>query len=230
MDAQMRQKAREDVEARVDAAVKYIREAEKACGGHEPDLAQARKVLQAQTPPYAQGAAQAQQLIRKVLGTCPTEAEKAVRKADRDVRDIVILRCRACCEDPKDRDGFLVKATEAYNGELDKEVRMQLLLAYHKDPTNQKCGFVSNNQVAADRRGGPRPRRRRHSPGDRREAGDAGRELEDQDQAAAAAAGAASPRVGAEHMTSDGSFFLLEAAERIVDSNYGDCWMVGGCG
>jgi hypothetical protein len=31
----------------------------------------------------------------------------------------------------------------------------------HKDPTKMKCGFVSNNQVAADRRGGPRPRRRR---------------------------------------------------------------------
>ena len=45
-----------------------------------------------------------------------------------------------------------------------------MLLAYHKDPTNQACGFVSNNQVAADRRGGPRPRRRRHSPSDKKEA------------------------------------------------------------
>ena len=44
----------------------------------------------------------------------------------------------------------------------------------HKDPTEMKCGFVSNNQVAADRRGGPRPRQRRHSPAHKKKAnGDA---------------------------------------------------------
>ena len=218
--AQMRQKAREDAEARVAIAVKSIDEAEKACGGHEPDLVAARNVLPAQTQPLAQGAAQAQQLIHKVLGTCPTEAEKAVKKADRDVRDVVVLRCVACCEDLKDRDGFLVKATEAYNGELDKEVRAQLLLAYHKDPTNQRCGFISNNQVAADRRGGPRPRRRRHSPGKRGEDGLADHELEDQDQATAAAEGAASTRARAEPMKIVPSLSLQEAADSTVEYSY----------
>ena len=218
--AQMQQKAREDAEAKVAIAVKSIDEAEKACGGHEPDLVAAKNLLQAQTQPLAAGAAQAQRLIHKVLGTCPTEAEKAVKKADRDVRDVVVLRCRAECEDPKDRDGFLVKATEAYNGELDKEVRAQLLLAYHKDPTNQRCGFISNNQVAADRRGGPRPRRRRHSPGKRGEDGLADHELEDQDQATAAAEGAASTRARAEPMKIVPSLSLQEAADSTVEYSY----------
>ena len=97
---------------------------------------------------------------------CPLDAEKAVKKADRDVRDVVVLRCRARCTNLKDREGFLEKATEAYDGQLDKEIRAQLLLAYHKDPKNKERGFVSNNQVAAERRGGPRPRRRRKSKKD----------------------------------------------------------------
>ena len=51
--------------------------------------------------------------------------------------------------------------TAAYGGgELDKEVRSKLLLSYHKDRKNQCYGFVSNDQMAADRRAGPRPPRR----------------------------------------------------------------------
>ena len=124
------------------------------------------KRLQETTEPLGRGAANAQQLIHEVPMRCPPAAEKAVKKADRDVRDVVVLRCRARCTNLKDREGFLDKATEAYDGQLDKEIRAQLLLAYHKDPKNKKRGFVSNNQVAAERRGGPRPRRRRKSKGD----------------------------------------------------------------
>jgi len=52
--------------------------------------------------------------------------------------------------------------SEAYGGgELDKEVRAQLLLSYHKD---------RKNQIPADRRGGPRPRRRRQKAGEKKEA------------------------------------------------------------
>ena len=42
------------------------------------------------------------------------------------------------------------RSCEAYNGDLDKEVRAQLILAYHKDPTNQKCGIISNNQAGVE--------------------------------------------------------------------------------
>lgn len=170
-----RREARADAEAKVKAAMESIMYAQQilqACGGDGiADLQRAMELLQADTDPLAQGAAQAQQLVHQVLLSCPAGAQKAVKKADRDVRDIVMLRCRAVCCDPKDRDDFLGRAAEAYGGgELDKEVRAQLLLSYHKDRKNQKCGFVSNNQIAADRRGGPRPRRRRQKAGEKKEA------------------------------------------------------------
>ena len=64
--------------------------------------------------------------------------------------DIVMLRCRAECKDAKNRDEFLGRAAEGYGGgKLDKEVRAQVLQSYHKDRKNQKCRFVSNNQIAA---------------------------------------------------------------------------------
>ena len=159
---EMKAKAIKDAESKILGTVQSILDAEEACGEPNPDLQNAIQRLQDRTDPLARGAADAQRLVHQVLSDCPSAAEKAIKKADRNVRDIIVLRCRACCVDPKDRDGFLVKATEAFQGDLDKAVRAQLLLAYHKDPTNQKFGFVSNNQVAADRRGGPRPRRRRH--------------------------------------------------------------------
>ncbi len=161
-----RREARADAEAKVKPAMESIMYAQdilQCCGGDGiADLQIVMKLLQADTDPLAQGAAQAQQLVHRVLLNCPAGAQKAVKKVDRDVRDIVMLRCRAVCCDPKDRDDFLGRAAEAYGGgTLDKEVRAQLLLSYHKNRKNQKCGFISNNQIAADRRGGPRPRRRR---------------------------------------------------------------------
>jgi len=170
-----RREARADAADKVKAAmasIMYAQQILQACGGDGiADLQRAMELLQADTDPLAQGAAQAQQLVHQVLLNCPAGAQKAVKKADRDVRDIVMLRCRAVCANPKDRDDFLHRAAEAYGvGELDKEVHAQLLLSYHKDRKNQKCGFVSNNQIAADRRGGPRPRRRRQKAGEKKEA------------------------------------------------------------
>ena len=67
---------------------------------------------------------QAQQLLHQVLLTSPAGAQKAMKEADRDARDIVMLRCRAVCCDPNDRDEYLGRAAAAYGGgELDKEVR-----------------------------------------------------------------------------------------------------------
>ena len=160
-----RREARADAEAQVKPAMESIMYAQKilqCCGGDGIADLQIIELLHADTDPLAQGAAQAQQLVHRALLNCPAGAKKAVKKADRDVRDIVMLRCRAVCKDPKDRDEFLGQAAQAYGGgELDKEVREQLLLSYHKNRKNQQCGFVSNNGIAAFRRGGPRPRRRR---------------------------------------------------------------------
>lgn len=169
---ELRKKAAEQVPAMRQKAMKSMDAAQRLCGGqagrHAWVFRNAKEAIQADTDPPARGAAEAQRLVHKVLKNCPDRAEKAVKKADRDIRDVVVLQCRAICEDPKDRDLFLQKATEAYKGaggELEKEVRAQLLLAYHKDPTNQRNGFTSNNQIAADRKGGPRPRRRPPSRG-----------------------------------------------------------------
>ena len=85
---------------------------------------------------------------------------------------VVVLRVRAVCQDPKNRDEFLEKCASAYGlpeGEnLPKGIRSQVLLAYHKDPVTIKNGFTSKNAEAAEKRGGPRQRRKR--PGERAEA------------------------------------------------------------
>ena len=135
-------------------ALESIDAADRACGGNVPEFGLARQRLQVQTTPLARGAADTHRLVHTVLLTrlqacrwCDMlsfEADKIVKKADRAVRDVVVLRLLACCDDPRDRDGFMEKATEAYDNDLDKEVRAQLFLAYHKDCKVQgplKSGF-----------------------------------------------------------------------------------------
>ena len=134
----LRREAMQDAEDKITDAIEAIRSAEEACGRPMPGLQAAQRWLQELTDPPARGAAEAQRLLHRALSECPEGAERAIKKADRDVRDIVVLRCRACCADPKDRDGFLVRATEAYEGDMDKETRAQLLLAYHKDRHSPK--------------------------------------------------------------------------------------------
>jgi len=131
----LRNKAKEDANAKVIEALASIDTAEEACGGLFADeFKLARETLQACTDPLAAGAAAAQNIIRTILMKCPwKKAEKVVKKADRDTRDVVVLRCRALCKHQKDRVGFLQLVVQAYGRELDKEVRAQLLLAYHKD-------------------------------------------------------------------------------------------------
>ena len=89
-----------------------------------------------------------------------------MKEARVKVRDVVVHWCRALCKKPRVRDEFIVKLAEAYEGNLDTNTKAQLMLAYHrclpKDRTH--CGFVSNNQVATDARGGwPRRRRERNA-------------------------------------------------------------------
>ena len=91
--------AREDAEVKVQPAMKSIMDAQQilqACGGDGiADLQRAMELLQAHTNPLAQGAAHAQQLVHQVLLNCPVGVGKAMKKANRDVQDIVMLRCRA---------------------------------------------------------------------------------------------------------------------------------------
>ena len=64
---------------------------------------------------------------------------------DRMMRDEFVRECKCLCKDPKSREEFLKMAEQAYGRQLDKELRAQLLLSYHKDPSN-KDGFISNNK------------------------------------------------------------------------------------
>ena len=177
----LRINATEKLEEAVPAAVKAIDEAEKACGGDVPQLqAAAQRLLVCQnTTPLGRVAAEAQLLVRQSLNHHQTLQQislddqawthiiKKLKNADRAARDVVIFQCRSCCEDHRSRNEFIVKLTAAYNGQLGKEVRAQLLLAYDKtlpDVYKPYC-FESNNKVAADRRGAPRPKRERQAKG-----------------------------------------------------------------
>ena len=84
------------------------------------------------------------------LDACPQSPVPALSPA---------LRCLALCENPQ-TSTFIEMVKHAYGGYMTTVIGDQVLNAYHlMNP--RPIGFVSNNQVAADRRGGPRPRRRR---------------------------------------------------------------------
>lgn len=115
----------------------------------------------------ANGAVQALYNISHVIqepNNLVGEALSILKTVEHTVRDVVVLRCKFLCKNHKDRDEFLKIAAQAYNGQLDspshKEIRAQLLLAYHKDPRN-KNGFLSNNHFDKINRGYVRPRRQR---------------------------------------------------------------------
>ena len=169
-----RREAQEDADEKVHSAIESIMYAQEIllnCGGAGiGDLQHAMMLLTPHTNPLAQGAAQAQELIHQVLLNCPGHAWKAMKKANNHVKDIVMLRCRAESTNLMSREEFLGSVAAAYGvKELDTEKRRQLLLAYQKDKKNQKFGFASNNQIAAKRRGGPRPRRRNRQEHDENE-------------------------------------------------------------
>ena len=169
-----RREAQEDADEKMQSAIESIMYAQEIllnCGGAGiGDLEHAMMLLTPHTNPLAQGAAQAQELIHQVLLNCPGYARNSVKKANNHVKDIVMLRCRAESTNLMSRNEFLGSAAAAYGvKELDTEKRQQLLLAYQKDKKNQKFGFASNNQIAAERRGGPRPRRRNRQEHDENE-------------------------------------------------------------
>jgi len=116
-------------------------------------------------------AASAQKIIQGLVEKCDlrqqTEldgyaygTQKKLKAANRDIRDVVAHRCQAWTKDPTDRDEFVKNLQEAYEKfELDKELRAQLMLAYHKD--GKAAVFSSNNEKVAKAKGKKRGKRSR---------------------------------------------------------------------
>lgn len=163
-----------DADRQLPGALSSIQEAQQVLGGgleeHWPvlaDLHAARQMILALGPPLewthplAHGAANAQKRISHAVQTSAdwgagTTDMQALKKADRDTRDLVVSLCRAVCSCPGDREEFLKHVRAAYGENLPNDLRAQLLLACHKNPTIWN-GFSSKRSRAADRRG-PRPR------------------------------------------------------------------------
>ena len=114
--------------------------------------------------PMARPAGSVQKILHKILKSYADHPDlplrQTLKQAERDLRDIIVLLCRQYMQDPTNRDDFLNHIEEAYGGDVDKGMRAQVLLAYHKQPKPPECGFPSCNQILDERRGGPRPRRR----------------------------------------------------------------------
>ena len=81
------------------------------------------------------------------MATWPEAAKEVVKLADRNLRDLVMLLIVAQMKNLKDAAEFDDLAQSAY-GEVDPDLRAQLLQSYHKDEFNQKNGFVSMNHSA----------------------------------------------------------------------------------
>ena len=90
---EMRIKAKKEAEAKVKKALASINAAEKACGGLFADefkLARIRACMDS----LATGAAAAERTIRKIMMNCScAKAMKALKQADRDLSDAVVLEC-----------------------------------------------------------------------------------------------------------------------------------------
>ena len=121
-----------------------------------------REALRLLEAPSAKSAASSLILFGDVSQSCDQDALGAVKAAKKAVRDVVVLRC--CCQvGTVDRSAFLEAAEEAFGSGLDRELRAQLLLAFHKIAKNKPDTFLSNSQQATNRRGYPRPRRQPRS-------------------------------------------------------------------
>ncbi len=139
---------------------------------HSSMFDKARDQLQTYSP---HGAAKAQTAISNILEllskhvsqTGPNQvsthaiANVLLSGANVKALEAVVLYCHAQCEDAQDRCAFERMALQAYTGSMCTDTNSRLLRAYH-GLFPAPNAFVSNNQVAATRRGGPRPRRTRH--------------------------------------------------------------------
>ena len=127
-------------------------EEELRCSGDIVNMELVQSVgdfIQARTQPLALGAVEALMCIRHVdaLGTLRTA--NIMRSLHRDVRDVLICRCGSFGDDEHDtRDEFLERfhsVVDIYEKkhhrtiEDKRELRAQVLLAYHKHPSNPRA-------------------------------------------------------------------------------------------
>ena len=149
----------EDLETTLQDALSSLEEAEAACGGEA--LGEARTLLLEGT--CARSAALALMTIADVANNCDNDdALLAIKAAERAVRDAFVVRCRSQAV-PGDRASFLNVAWEAFGQppDPDWQLRIPVLLgSYHKTAKGKANTFLSKNQLANMRRGGPRPRKR----------------------------------------------------------------------
>ena len=140
-------------------ALSSLEEAEAAGGGEA--LGEARTLLLEGT--CARSAALALMTIADVANNCDNDdALLAIKAAERAVRDAFVVRCRSQAV-PGDRASFLNVAWEAFGQppDPDWQLRIPVLLgSYHKTAKGKANTFLSKNQLANKRRGGPRPRKR----------------------------------------------------------------------
>jgi len=164
------EKAWVDARAEIEKALQNIDAAERELGDTHNQLQRARdsmsdRMLSDSTlsvQRLAKHAAKAQELLSELLNEFAKPKPDAVKVAERTVRDIVMLCCRAQAG-IKDRNDFLDRAAQAYEvPEIAKEVKAQLMLSYSKHEDCKECGFPSNNAYANDRNG-PRTGRNRES-------------------------------------------------------------------
>ena len=113
----------------------------------EPAGASLSDLAQCQRSVHLMLVEQASSTRLEVMATWPEAANQVVKLADRNLRDVVMLLIVAQMKNLKDPEEFDDLAKSAY-GELDPDLRAQLLQSYHKDHFNKKNGFVSMNHSA----------------------------------------------------------------------------------
>ena len=124
-------------------------EAAEAAAG-DASLGEARRML---AELGAKSAAIALLAITAVDRTYGGDALIAIKNAERNIRDVVALRCRSRTN-PADRDAWLRTAEEAFGNDWnDRDVKASLRLAYSKVAQNRPdTSFLSNNQITTARR------------------------------------------------------------------------------
>ena len=164
------EKAWADAWFKIEKASQYIDAAERELGHTHNQLQRARAImsdrmlsdstLSAQR--LAKHAAKAQGLLSELLDEFEKPKPDTVKDAERSIRDIVMLCCRAQAgiKDPND---FWARVAQAYDvPQITKRLKEQLMLSYSKHEDNRQCGFPSNNAYANDQKG-PRPGRNKES-------------------------------------------------------------------
>ena len=135
------------------AAIADAKQSPNSDGDAQADLDTAQQRLQDYTYPLARSAADANQLIQRVLKfyieeyTYDDITSRALQNAEQVSRDIVTLLCRANLKEPRNRQEFIKNCKAAFEGDWGGLTPMpllgQMLLAYHFVPSMRPGGFPS---------------------------------------------------------------------------------------